>query len=83
VLGHDHLSVNGNGVAVAHALKRFNEEVTGFGGNELRLPVKATEGDRVRLSGFVETAKTGGHDGTLLPFLCRCSDGQPEHRYPG
>ena len=41
VLGHDHVSVNGHGVAVAHAPKDIQRRGHRGWGNELRLPVKA------------------------------------------
>ena len=66
VLGHHHLSVNAHLETATHVFESFHEAIEEFGGREKGLAMVATESDKVRLLGVVETLETTRHEGSYI-----------------
>ena len=71
VLGHDDVSVNAPGEAATSAFQTLDEQVVGFGRIEERLPAITTEGEKVRLSGLMETMETAWHEAKIDDLAAR------------
>jgi hypothetical protein len=75
VLGHDHISVDAQGDALAHLLQNLEKEVVDGGGVKASLPMVTSERHEVRLSGLLKTFQAMRHGETLIGSLLACSDG--------
>ena len=73
MFGHDDVSVHAQLETPAHSLQAHREEIVNPRTIEEGLPPITTEGDEVRLSGFVETVQTARHGERLHPAAsCVC-----------
>ena len=74
MLGHDHIPVNAQSKVPASFLQALQEHIIDFGRSEIGAPMVATEGEKVRLSGFVKTMETARHETSVGAWSCGCGD---------
>jgi hypothetical protein len=75
VLGHDHISVDSQGEALAHLLQNLDEEFVDGGRVEPSPPMVTSERHEVRLSGLLKTFQAMRPGETLAGLLAVRSDG--------
>ena len=71
VFGHDNVSVDAHVEVMTHGLKAKWEQVVNCGTDEIGLAAITTEGDEMRLSGFLKPAQASGHEHNLHPRAFR------------
>src|SRR5882672_7443492 len=67
VFGHDNIAVNPHLEAQSHAFEAFDKEVVDVRRCELAVPLITTEGEEVRLAGFVESFQSACHVEHYMP----------------
>jgi hypothetical protein len=67
VFRHHHLSVDAHVEATTHGFEATWEQVVNYGVDEIGLAAITTEGDEMRLSGFVKPAQTTWRENHLHP----------------